>query len=203
MDFCSAHPSIVRSVKQRDLLNTWLRLARGCGHFAPPETRFRPERMEEEKPDLVWYRIDWNGDTPAIIINSDGARVARAYGNGGSNKGRRLEDFLGAAKAAEVMPVYDACIRRSRPVFTKSTVYDVFGHRVYYERLLLPFSEGSAVTSIIASLKSISSDGSFEIKNLFLSPDHKAIPEIRAVIDEAGLAGPLPGSDSETEFFEV
>ena len=153
MDFCSAHPSIVRSVKQRDLLNTWLRLARGRANCAPPETQFRPGRIEEEKPDLVWYRIEWNGDAPTIIINSDGARVARAYGNGGSNKGRRLEDFLGPAKAVEVMPVYDACIRRGRPIFTKSTVYDVFGHRVYYERLLLPFSEERAVTSIIAGAR--------------------------------------------------
>ena len=203
MEFCSAHPSVVRSVKQRDLLNVWQRLAPAGGAAAPSEAQFRPARFEEEKPDLVYYRILWEADNPCIIINSDGSRVATAYGNGVNNKGRLLEEYLGPTTAAEVMPIYNECIRRARPVFTKSTVYDILGHRVYYERLLLPFSEGNAVTSIIASLKWISGDGSFEIRNLFRSPDHKPELEILALIDEAGLAGPLPGLDPATDFFEV
>jgi len=45
------------------------------------------------------------------------------------------------------------------PVFTIVHLDDVCGRAVAYERLLLPFSEATAVTYIIASLKTISEDG--------------------------------------------
>ena len=36
-----------------------------------------------------------------------------------------------------------------------------------YERLLLPFSDGTVVTDIVGSLKTISEDGRFVIQDLF------------------------------------
>jgi hypothetical protein len=47
----------------------------------------------------------------------------------------------------------------------------IYGRIVAHERLLMPFSEAGAVTHVIASLKTISEDGGFEIKNLIRGND--------------------------------
>jgi hypothetical protein len=68
-------------------------------------------------------------------------------------------------------------------VYTIFNIDDAYGRTVDYERLLLPFSEGGKVTHIIASLKTISEDGGFEIKNLMRRNDALPTPKLRAVID--------------------
>ena len=45
------------------------------------------------------------------------------------------------------------------------------------------FSEGRGVTHIIASLKTISEDGGFEIKNLMRGSDNLPVPKLRTIID--------------------
>jgi hypothetical protein len=82
-----------------------------------------------------------------------------------------------------VMPVYYECIARRLPVFTIATMDDIYGRIVAYERLLLPFSDDGGVTHIMASLKTISEDGNFEIKNLIRGNDKLPVPKLRAVID--------------------
>jgi hypothetical protein len=81
------------------------------------------------------------------------------------------------------MPVYLTCVKRALPVYTISLIDDIYGRVVAYERLLMPFSTGEAVTDLIASLKTISEDGGFEMRNLMR--DHEALPrpKLRAVID--------------------
>ncbi len=95
--------------------------------------------------------------------------MSSAYGNTG--KGRYLDEYLGARLVPVVMPVYYECVARRLPVYTISTIDDVYGRIVAYERLLLPFSESGPVTHIIASLKTISEDGGFEIRNLMRGND--------------------------------
>ena len=85
--------------------------------------------------------------------------------------------------AAIVMPVYYECIARRLPVYTISNIDDIYGRIVAYERLLLPFSDGGKVTHIIASLKTISEDGGFEIHNLMRGNDKLPATKLRAVID--------------------
>ena len=53
--------------------------------------------------------------------------------------------------------------RAPLPAFTIANMDDIYGRLGVYERLLLPFSDGDSVTHIIASLKTISEDGGFEI----------------------------------------
>ena len=185
MDFVSAEPSIIRSIKQLDFLKTWFRLHAKQKSLAPSLFNFNPNRIEDEKPDLVYYQIEWSGSKPRIRINSQGSRLAQAYGKvGQANQGRYLDDYLGPDVAREVLPIYDECIRRVRPVYTVSSNDDVQGHRVMYERLLLPFSDGTVVTDIIASLKTISEDGRFVINNLFRSTGRAPTFLICAVIEE-------------------
>ena len=180
LDFQSANPTIVKSIKQRDLLNTWLRL------YAPDQRlprmeEYQPTRLADELPDLVYLTVDTTRAPARLTIDSDGARMSSAHGNSG--KGRYLDEYLGARLAPIVMPVYHACIKRALPVYTIANIDDIYGRIVAYERLLLPFSDGGDVTHIIASLKTISEDGSFEIRNLMRGNDTLPTPKLCAVID--------------------
>jgi hypothetical protein len=180
MDFESANPTIVKSIKQRDLLNTWLRLY-ARDQKLPAIAEYQPARMEDEMPDLVFYDVDTTQKPPRLTIQSDGTRMASAYGHTG--KGRLLDEYLGPRLAPIVMPVYYECVRRRLPAFTIAHIDDIYGRIVAYERLLLPFSDGGEVNHIVASLKTISEDGGFEIKNLMRGNDTLPVPKLRTIID--------------------
>ena len=179
MEFESASPSVVKSIKQRDLLNTWLRLYAPAQHL-PCKEAFQPARMEDELPDLVFMSIE-KASPPRVIIDSDGTRMSMAYGHTG--RGRYLDEYLGVMLAPIVMPIYFQCLERALPVYTVSQVDDASGRLVNYERLLLPFSDSEGVTHIIASLKTISEDGGFEIRNLMRANDTLPSYKLRTVID--------------------
>jgi hypothetical protein len=180
LDFQSANATIVKSIKQRDLLNTWLRLY-ARDQRMPCLKEYEPSRLEDELPDLVYYTIESAEQPPRLLIDSDGTRMSSAYGNTG--RGRYLDDYLGPRLIPMVMPVYYECIKRALPIYTVSNIDDIYGRIVAYERLLLPFSQNGEVSHIIASLKTISEDGGFEIRNLMRGNDALPTPKIRAVID--------------------
>jgi hypothetical protein len=141
-------------------------------------------------PDLVLYTVDAKSVAksdagsrePRLTIQSDGTRMSSAYGHTG--KGKLLDEYLGARMAAIVMPVYYKCIAHKLPVYTVSTIDDIYGRIVAYERLLMPFSDDGEVTHILASLKTISEDGGFEIRNLMRGNESLPTPKLRCVIDQ-------------------
>jgi hypothetical protein len=180
LEFQSANPSVVKSIKQWDLLNTWLRLY-ARGQALPRIEEYQPERLADELPDLVFYTVDTAQLPPRLTIQSDGTRMSNAYGHTG--KGKYLDEYVGARLAPIVMPVYHECLKRSLPVYTISNIDDIYGRIVAYERLLLPFSDGGSVTHVIASLKTISEEGGFEIRNLMRGNDSLPTPKLRSVID--------------------
>jgi hypothetical protein len=180
VEFESANPTIVKSIKQRDLLNTWLRLY-AREQLMPRIEEYQPERFADELPDLVFYTVDTAQAPPRLLIESDGSRMSSAYGHTG--KGRYLDDYLGPRLVPVVMPVYYECLRRTLPVYTISSIDDIYGRIVAYERLLMPFSQGGNVTHVIASLKTISEDGGFEIRNLMRGNDALPTAKLRTVID--------------------
>lgn len=182
MSFESSDASVVKSIRQRDLLNCWLRL------YAPNRTvprlaDYRPDRMDDEKPDIVHYTLDRRTAPPRLLIDSDGTRMASAYGSTG--RGRYLDDYLGPILGPVVLPAYAACIAARLPTYTISMVDDVNGHAVAYERMLMPFcsDDSGDVSHIVASLKTISEDGSFEIRNLMRG--HLCVPQptLSVIID--------------------
>ena len=179
MEFESANSSVVKSIKQRDLLNTWLRLY-AREQQLPRIDEYQPSRLADELADLVYYTVE-NTQPPRLTIQSDGTRISNAYGHTG--KGKYLDEYIGARLVPVVMPVYHECIKRALPVYTISNIDDIYGRIVAYERLLLPFSEGSGVTHVIASLKTICEDGGFEIKNLMRGNDSLPTAKLRTVID--------------------
>ena len=180
MEFESANPAIVKSIKQRDLLNTWLRLY-ARAQLLPRIEEYQPERLAEEVPDLVFYTVNAAHLPPRLLIQSDGTRMSAAYGHTG--KGRYLDEYLGVKLASVVMPAYHECLRRALPVYTISNIDDSYGRLVAYERLLLPFSDAGNVTHVIASLKTICEDGGFEIKNLMRGNDALPATKLCTVID--------------------
>lgn len=193
MRFESLDPSAIRSIRQLDLLNAWLRLPPATGSSAPPAAAYAPDRIADERADLVYYHVEANSGAPRILIASDGSRIAAAYGTAGESRhGQDLADYLGAAAAAHVIPIYHECIRRARPVYTVAEIDDVHGRPVTYERLLLPFSDGADVNRIIASVKAISEEGRFEIRNLLHGPDRTPVFRLMGVIDRAKRSPSAP-----------
>jgi hypothetical protein len=81
------------------------------------------------------------------------------------------------------MPIYHECLKQALPVYTISEIDDIYGRIVAYERLLLPFGQGGHMTHMIASLKTISEDGGFEIRNLMRGNDSLPVAKLRSVID--------------------
>jgi len=180
LDFASAAPSVVKSIRQRDLLNTWLRLY-ARGQMVPAIWEYQPARLEEELSDLIYYTVDISAPTPRLIIQSEGTRISRAYGQTG--KGVLLDDYIGPRLAPFVMPIYYECVARGLPVYSVADVDDIYGRVVAYERLLLPFQTDGKVCHVIASLKTFCEDGGFEIKNLMRGNDALPRPKLRTVID--------------------
>jgi hypothetical protein len=180
LEFASANPSVVKSIKQRDLLNTWLRLY-AREQSIPCIGDYEPSRLVDELPDMVSYSVDCTQQPPRLMIQIQGIRLASAYGQVG--KHRYLDEYLGPRLLPLVMPVYYECVKRALPVYTISDVDDLYGRIVAYERLLLPFSDGGDVTHVIASLKPISEEGGFEIKNLMRGNDALPTPKLHTVID--------------------
>jgi len=198
LEFESANPSIVRSIKQRDLLNTWLRLY-AREQKLPRLEEYQPERLADEVPDLVYYTVDTAPGPPLLTIQSDGTRMSTAYGHTG--KGSYLHEYLPSKLVDVVMPVYYECVARGLPVYTISNIDDIYGRIVAYERMLLPFSEAGNVTHIIASLKTISEDGGFEIKNLMRGNDALPTLKLRAIVDR-DLFHRAPGRISPSDVIE-
>lgn len=199
MEFTTASPSIVKSIRQRDLLNVWLRLF--AKDQRPPDyANYQPDRFAEEMPDIFLCTVDHTGSAPSIVIEADCARMFPAYGISG--KGQTLDDYIGPKTAPIVVPVYHECIRLQRPVYTVSKVKDVDGRPVEYERLLLPFSDGTCVNRIIASLKAISEDGRFEITNLMRNEDSPPVAVVRCVIDR-DLTPNMPGRTARAAEIEM
>lgn len=179
MNFESANPTVIKSIRQRDLLNNWLRLFAPAKHL-PRILEFQPYWIEDELPDLVFMTVE-KAEPPRLVIDSNATRISIAYGYTG--RGRYLDEYVGARLAALVMPIYQQCLAHALPVYTVAHVDDANGRMVDYERLLLPFSNGDGVTHIIASIKTISEHGRFEIRNLMRGSDALPTPRLRAVID--------------------
>jgi len=180
LEFQSANPSVVKSIKQRDLLNSWLRLY-AREQLTPRIEEYQPERLADELADLVFYTVDNAQRPPRLTIQSGRhADVERLWPHRQRQISRRL---CRCRLAPIVMPVYYECLKRSLPVYTISNIDDIYGRIVAYERLLLPFSDGGSISHVIASLKTISEDGGFEITNLMRANDALPTPRLRSVID--------------------
>ncbi len=187
MEFESSDPSVIRSIKQRELLNTWLRAA--ARHRPLPLIgNFQPNRFGEELADMMGFDVRGVGDSARFLITQEGVRLTATYGNEHIEPDKRtnryLDDAIGPERYANVIELYRACVTHRRPAYSISTVQDADNKDVSYERLLLPFGSSSNVEQIVGSYKSISIEGGFKINNLMgLKPKALPVILIRAIID--------------------
>lgn len=101
---------------------------------------------------------------------------------GFSGKGRFLNDVIVSRLWAFVGPIYNECVSQARPVYSVFSIYDKDGCKVMYERLLLPFGQGSEVTQMVAAPKTTSLGGDFENKNLKRPEGHDSEYVVRSTI---------------------
>ena len=180
MQLRSADRSVIKDIRQRGLLTEWSRRHIDAGGQLPSLDSFRPPFFEEEKGDMLMYGVADASAEPRLIIGYDGQRLSQAYAK--VSKGSALQDVMGPKRAAVILPVYYACIQRQLPIYSICAATDVKGTQVDFERLLLPFGTNGRVTDLIASLKTISVDGSFEQKQL-LRTDEAPRFSLIAVVD--------------------
>ena len=188
MRFESANPSVVRSIKQRELLNTWLRALRKPRPL-PAVTDFRPDRINDELADMMGFDVEGEGDAARFVITQEGATLTKVYGNEHIDPAQRtnryLDDAIGPERYMHVVTLYRTCLARKRPAYSISMVQDPDGKDVQYERLLLPFGSADEVEQIVGSYKIISVEGRFTIRNLMgLRPRAEPAIVLRAVVDQ-------------------
>jgi hypothetical protein len=187
MEFENASPSVIRSVKQRDLLNAWLR-AFDQRQPLPRLEDYRPDRIADELAEMMGFDVIGAGDQARFLITQEGSRLTATYGNEHIDPDKRtnryLDDAIGPQRYARVLPSYLACLAHRRPTYSVTMVQDADGKDVSYERLLLPFGSADAVEQIVGSYKAISIEGGFKIRDL-MGVSSKPLPEniINAVID--------------------
>jgi hypothetical protein len=188
MKFESSSPSVVRSVKQRDLLNAWLR-AFDKRKPLPHLEDYRPDRIADELADMMGFDVISAGDKPRFLTTQEGARLTATYGNEHIDPDKRtnryLDDAIGPQRYGRVLPSYLACLAHRRPTYSVTMVQDADGKDVSYERLLLPFGSAGAVEQIVGSYKAISIEGGFKVRDL-MGVSSRPAPEniINAVIDQ-------------------
>ena len=188
MKFESANPSVVRSIKQRELLNTWLRALRKPRPL-PAVSDFQPDRINDELADMMGFDVEGEGDAARFVITQEGATLTKVYGNEHIDPAQRtnryLDDAIGPERYMHVVTLYRTCLARKRPAYSISMVQDPDGKDVQYERLLLPFGSADKIEQIIGSYKVISVEGRFTIRNLMgLRPRAEPAIVLRAVVDQ-------------------
>ena len=202
--FQSANPSIVKSIRQRELLNAWLRALRKPKPL-PSLLDFKPDRInDDELADMMGFNVEGDGETARYVITHEGTRLTATYGNDhvdpAERTNRYLDDAIGPDRYARVVPSYRACIALKRPTYSVAMVRDPDGKDVSYERLLLPFGPNERVEQIVGSYKAISFDGGFKVNNLMgLKPNSIPVVVINAVIDQDIARRPVTLPDDVVE----
>ena len=195
LEFASANPSVVRSVRQRVLLNAWLR-ARAAPRPRPlPSIRdYQPDHTADDMADMMGFDVTGNGEDARFLITQEGARLAATYGNEHIEPDKRtnryLDDAIDPVQYARVRPCYQVCLMRKQPTYSICMVRDADGKEVSFERLLLPFGSADKVEQIVGSYKAISIEGGFKIRDLMsIRAKEEPVSVTRAVIDRDMVRG--------------
>jgi len=190
-------PWVVKSVRQRDLLNCWLRLSRNAAGL-PQREAYQPGRLADELSDMMEFDVVCEDTAPRFRITFEGARLSIAYGHDPDAPATASRQFLdssiGRHRYAAVARSYMACLDLRQPIYTVSITHDSDGKEVSYERLLLPFGTGAEVAQIVGSYKTISLEGGFKVANLMSLTAETPQTVMRVAIDPALRAPPPAGA---------
>jgi hypothetical protein len=177
---------IVKSVRQRWLLQYWLRLRRD--RVLPLWSALDMNELDACFDDLSILDVLAENGRWRMRIFDHGKNVGAMYR--GQCAGKYLEETLPAPARAYTLETYEQAVCTRRPVYTVSGVRDVEARPVVYERLLLPFGEcGDHVIRIIAFLETISIDGAFVRRDLMRDSLPAAAFAFKAIIDARASSG--------------
>ena len=103
MEFESANPSVVRSIKQR--VSAERVAARGGQAEArcPALADFHPEGIGDELADMMGYDVVGHGDSARFLITHEGARLTATYGNDHIDPAERTDRYLDDANRARTL----------------------------------------------------------------------------------------------------
>jgi hypothetical protein len=194
MEYASADPSVVRSIRQRVLLNAWLRALR-TPNVLPVRADFDSEAGSDELADVMGFDVEGDHKAARFLITHEGARLAATYGNDhvalDKRTNRYLDDAIGPdATRASWPAIANAWHTGGRPIRSRWCRMPT-AKEVSYERLLLPFGNAAAVTQIVGSYKAISIEGGFKVRNLMgLRPMAAPTMVVHAVIDREAARRP-------------
>ena len=206
MEYASADPSVVRSIRHRVLLNAWLR-ALSKPHSLPMLTDFDPETRRGEFDEMMAFDVEDGDGTARFLITQEGSRLTATYGSEHilpeARTNRYLDDAIGADRYVRVVSCYLTCVARKRPTYSITTVRDPDDKEVSYERLLLPFGRACDVEQIIGAYNMISIEGNFTLSNL-MGHRPMAAPKrlVNAVIDREPARRPA-GVRASDDIVEV
>jgi hypothetical protein len=180
LKFERALPSVVKSIRQRDLLNSWLRLEQEANRL-PRFAQYQPNRITDELLDMVTLQVSRDADRDRFLVIDEG--FSSQTSNSKNGQAVFLDTAMGPERYQVVLPYYQACLEHSRPIYAFAMVKDEDGKEVSYERLLLPFGESGTVDHIVGAYKTMSIEGGFKIKDFGKLNVGDSISITRAVID--------------------
>lgn len=179
---------IVKSVRQRWLLNYWLRLRRG--RSLPEWSGLDMAELESCFDDLTILDVLATSAGHRFRIFNHGKNVGAMFA--GECAGKFLDDVLPPAARNYTLETYEQVVRLRLPVYTVSKFSDADERTVLYERLLLPFAIGDqSAARIIGFLETISPDGAFERRDLMLDAPTRGEFVIKAVLQVRADVAPV------------
>src|SRR5262245_31520565 len=180
MEFMQSGPDIVRSDRQRWLLDHWASKRNGG---SPPIWRgLNSNEFAIPFDYLAWMEVVEEDGAPRFLMRFHGPRLAVALGSI-EGEGKFIDDFLPPSYLNAANATYREVVRTKRPVYTVSDMRDPTGQIVHHERLLLPFStDGARVDRILASIEAGSPEGPIEMRNLMKSPVRPPVIALCATI---------------------
>jgi len=168
MEFMRSPPDVIRSSTQHWLIGHWQSL-RGPAPL-PAWQDLRPDTLAIPSDDLSLTKVLPGTDGERFQVIFHGSRVAELYGRRADCIGKCLDEILPASALPGALATYRHVVASQSPVYTVSDMRDSAGRIVHYERLLLPFgSPGSGVERILASLETVSPEGTFITEGLMNS----------------------------------
>ena len=179
MDFESRRPDVVRSVRQRWLLNYWERLRKS--RPVPLWKDLAAEEIGGMADGMQFCDIATDGTAMRFVIRFRGARITEAYGD---CDGKFLDETLPPLLREATLSTYRRAAESMRPVYTVCNTPDSTGRPVDFERLLLPFGdEGGRVHRILSMLEWVSIEGRFESRDLLKSQAAAPVYSLCSIID--------------------
>jgi hypothetical protein len=167
MEFIDSHPDIVRSINQCWLLHYWTRL-RGRAAL-PMWNTVEAEEIAALLDNLSFQDVVGTDGAERFLILFHGTRIAETFGS--NCHGKYLDEILPESYRPAALATYHQVLATRLPVYTIADMRDRAGRIVHYERLLLPFSDDGINTArILASLETVSPQGTFARRDLMKEP---------------------------------